>query len=85
MVIGAALAAASAVTALFWIGGTPRVRTDEKAKAASGRNSSLMRVGFVTGLAMAEIYLGSERSLKDAFRNFPPIIRTFARLQFFRK
>ena len=26
MVIGAALAAASAVTALFWIGGTPRVR-----------------------------------------------------------
>ena len=30
MVIGATLAAASAVTALFWIGATPRVRTDEK-------------------------------------------------------
>ena len=30
MVIGAALAAASAVTALFWIGPTPRVRTREK-------------------------------------------------------
>ena len=30
MVIGAALAAASAVTALFWIGATPRVQTDEK-------------------------------------------------------
>ena len=30
MVIGATLAAASAVTALFWIGGTPPVRTDEK-------------------------------------------------------
>jgi MFS family permease len=29
MVIGATLAAASAVTALFWIGATPRVRTDE--------------------------------------------------------
>jgi hypothetical protein len=30
MVIGAALAAASAVTALFWIGATPHLRTDEK-------------------------------------------------------
>jgi len=30
MVIGAALAAASAVTALLWIGATPYVRTDEK-------------------------------------------------------
>src|SRR5205814_9214662 len=30
MVIGAALAAASALTALFWIEATPRVRTDEK-------------------------------------------------------
>ena len=30
MMIGAALAAASAVTALFWIGATPHVRTDEK-------------------------------------------------------
>jgi MFS family permease len=30
MVIGATLAAASAVTALFWIGATPRVPTDEK-------------------------------------------------------
>ena len=30
MAIGAALAAAGAVTALFWIGATPRVRTDEK-------------------------------------------------------
>ncbi len=30
MMIGAALAAASAVTALFWIGATPRLRTDEK-------------------------------------------------------
>ena len=30
MIIGAALAAASAVTALFWIGATPRVQTDEK-------------------------------------------------------
>jgi len=30
MVIGATLAAASAVTALLWIGATPRVRTDEK-------------------------------------------------------
>ena len=30
MVIGAALAAASVVTALFWIGGTPPVRSDEK-------------------------------------------------------
>ena len=30
MVIGAALAAASAVTALFWIGATPHARTDEK-------------------------------------------------------
>ena len=29
-VAGATLAAASAVTALFWIGATPRVRTDEK-------------------------------------------------------
>ena len=30
MVIGAALAAASAITALFWIGATPHVRTGEK-------------------------------------------------------
>jgi hypothetical protein len=30
MMIGAALAAASAVTALFWIGATPHVRPDEK-------------------------------------------------------
>jgi len=30
MVIGAALAAASAVTALFWIGTMQRVRTDTK-------------------------------------------------------
>jgi EmrB/QacA subfamily drug resistance transporter len=30
MIIGAVLAAASAVTALFWIGATPRVQTDEK-------------------------------------------------------
>jgi hypothetical protein len=30
MVIGAVLAAASALTALFWIGATPRLRTDEK-------------------------------------------------------
>jgi MFS family permease len=30
MMIGAALAAASAVTALFWIGATPHARTDEK-------------------------------------------------------
>ncbi len=30
MLIGAALAAASAVTALFWIGATPRVRAAEK-------------------------------------------------------
>jgi len=30
MVIGAALAASSAVTALFWIGATPHVRADEK-------------------------------------------------------
>src|SRR6476660_7455943 len=30
MIIGATLAAASAVTAFFWIGATPRVQTDEK-------------------------------------------------------
>ena len=30
MVIGAALAAASAVIALFWIEGMPRAGTDEK-------------------------------------------------------
>jgi hypothetical protein len=38
--IAAALAAASAVTALFWIGATPRVGTDEELMPGSGRISS---------------------------------------------
>src|SRR6266478_1779842 len=38
MVIGAAIAGASAVTALLWLGATPPVRTDEM--AGTGRNSS---------------------------------------------
>ena len=35
MLIGAALAAASAVTALFWIGATPRIRSAKKARAVT--------------------------------------------------
>ena len=35
MLIGAALAAASAVTALFWIRATPRIRSAEKARVVT--------------------------------------------------
>jgi EmrB/QacA subfamily drug resistance transporter len=39
MLIGAALAVASAVTALFWIGSTPGVRSAEKARALASKKS----------------------------------------------
>ena len=69
MLIGACLAVASAMIALFWIAAASLQERRKRSKSASF-SPQLFR---------------SEQSLKDALRNFPPIIWTLACLQFLGK